>query len=99
MPSLDGRNPKTVRSRPDPGASLQKGPLVRSRWRATAPACRPATYEIVCYAMPPILRAPSPAKSSPRPKVRDLERTRREILDVAFAAIYAHGFQGVSVDD
>jgi TetR/AcrR family transcriptional regulator, transcriptional repressor for nem operon len=32
-------------------------------------------------------------------KPRDVERTRNEILDAAFAEIYRHGFQGVSVDD
>jgi len=30
---------------------------------------------------------------------RDLERTRQEILGVAFREVFAHGFQGVSVDD
>jgi TetR/AcrR family transcriptional regulator, transcriptional repressor for nem operon len=34
-----------------------------------------------------------------RPKSRDLERTRTEILDAAFVEILRHGFQGVSVDD
>lgn len=34
-----------------------------------------------------------------RSKPRDLERTRQEILGAAFAEIYRHGFQGVSVDD
>jgi TetR/AcrR family transcriptional repressor of nem operon len=34
-----------------------------------------------------------------RPRSRDLERTRQEILDAAFAEICLHGFQGVSVDD
>lgn len=32
-------------------------------------------------------------------KTRDLERSRKEILDAAFKEIYARGFQGVSVDD
>lgn len=32
-------------------------------------------------------------------KTRDLERSRKEILDVAFMEVYRHGFQGVSVDD
>ncbi len=32
-------------------------------------------------------------------KTRDLERTRKEILDVAFFEVFVHGFQGVSVDD
>jgi TetR/AcrR family transcriptional regulator, transcriptional repressor for nem operon len=39
-------------------------------------------------------------KSKPlRRKSRDLERTRQEILEVAFLEVYSHGFQGVSVDD
>jgi AcrR family transcriptional regulator len=32
-------------------------------------------------------------------KKRDLDRTRREILDAAFFEVFSHGFQGVSVDD
>ncbi len=32
-------------------------------------------------------------------KGRDLEKTRKEILDVAFMEVFSHGFQGVSVDD
>ena len=32
-------------------------------------------------------------------KSRDLEKTRKEILDVAFMEVFIHGFQGVSVDD
>lgn len=32
-------------------------------------------------------------------KPRNLEKSRREILDAAFLEIYQHGFQGVSVDD
>jgi TetR/AcrR family transcriptional regulator, transcriptional repressor for nem operon len=32
-------------------------------------------------------------------KTRDLEKTRREILDVAFLEVFTRGFQGVSVDD
>jgi TetR/AcrR family transcriptional repressor of nem operon len=32
-------------------------------------------------------------------KHRDYERTRQEILDVAFTEVLAHGYQGVSVDD
>lgn len=32
-------------------------------------------------------------------KTRDLERSRKEILEAAFKEIYARGFQGVSVDD
>ena len=34
-----------------------------------------------------------------RPRSRDLERTRTEILDAAFVEILRRGFQGVSVDD
>lgn len=30
---------------------------------------------------------------------RDLEKTRKEILEVAFMEVYSRGFQGVSVDD
>ncbi|HEX3868023.1 MAG TPA: TetR/AcrR family transcriptional regulator, partial [Gemmatimonadaceae bacterium] len=36
---------------------------------------------------------------TPRRKPRDLERTRKEILDVAFIEVYHRGFQGVSIDD
>lgn len=32
-------------------------------------------------------------------KTRNLHRTRKEILSVAFIEIFRHGFQGVSVDD
>tara|TARA_B110001454_G_scaffold16145_1_gene14543 strand:- start:36742 stop:37344 length:603 start_codon:yes stop_codon:yes gene_type:complete len=32
-------------------------------------------------------------------KSRDLEKTRKEILDVAFMEVFSRGFQGVSVDD
>lgn len=38
-------------------------------------------------------------KKTRKTKTRDLERTRKQILDVAFLEIYRHGFQGVSVDD
>jgi AcrR family transcriptional regulator len=40
--------------------------------------------------------------SSKRPaakKTRDLERSRKEILDAAFFEVFSHGFQGVSIDD
>lgn len=37
-------------------------------------------------------------RKRPPTKQRDLERTRKEILDVAFWEIYRNGFQGVSVD-
>jgi AcrR family transcriptional regulator len=36
---------------------------------------------------------------NPGKKLRDFERSRREILEVAFAEVFARGFQGVSVDD
>lgn len=32
-------------------------------------------------------------------KLRNLEQSRKEILDVAFIEVFHHGFQGVSVDD
>ena len=32
-------------------------------------------------------------------KKRDLEKSRKEILNVAFFEVFTHGFQGVSVDD
>src|SRR5579859_1535753 len=32
-------------------------------------------------------------------KIRDLERTRAEILEAAFPLVLEHGFQGVSIDD
>lgn len=32
-------------------------------------------------------------------RTRDLDRTRKEILDVAFMEVFSRGFQGVSVDD
>ncbi|MDQ2890314.1 MAG: TetR/AcrR family transcriptional regulator [Gemmatimonadota bacterium] len=42
----------------------------------------------------------SVAKKAPRAgKVRNLEQSRKEILDVAFVEVFHHGFQGVSVDD
>lgn len=37
-------------------------------------------------------------RRSPK-KSRDLERSRKEILDVAFMEVFTHGFQGVSIDD
>jgi AcrR family transcriptional regulator len=39
------------------------------------------------------------SKTSVVKKTRDLERSRKEILEVAFREVYAHGFQGVSVDE
>lgn len=36
---------------------------------------------------------------TPVKRTRDLERSRKEILEVAFMEIFARGFQGVSVDD
>ena len=38
-------------------------------------------------------------KASRGGKVRNLEQSRKEILDVAFTEVFHHGFQGVSVDD
>jgi TetR/AcrR family transcriptional regulator, transcriptional repressor for nem operon len=38
-------------------------------------------------------------KTSSGGKVRNLEQSRKEILDVAFMEVLRHGFQGVSVDD
>lgn len=38
-------------------------------------------------------------KRRARPKTRDLIRTRKEILDVAFIEVFTNGFQGVSIDD
>lgn len=32
-------------------------------------------------------------------KTRDLEKSRKEILGIAFMEVFIHGFQGVSVDD
>ncbi len=32
-------------------------------------------------------------------KTRDLDKTRKEILNTAFLEVYKHGFQGVSVDE
>lgn len=37
--------------------------------------------------------------TKPIKKTRDLEKSRKEILEVAFAEVFQHGFQGVSVDD
>ncbi|MFL5814083.1 MAG: TetR/AcrR family transcriptional regulator [Bdellovibrionia bacterium] len=39
------------------------------------------------------------ASRAPVKKQRDFERSRREILDVAFMEVFTRGFQGVSVDD
>jgi AcrR family transcriptional regulator len=35
----------------------------------------------------------------PKKKTRDLEKSRKEILEVAFKEVFTKGFQGVSVDD
>lgn len=40
----------------------------------------------------------SERKKAPK-KTRNLEESRKEILDAAFWEIFTHGFQGVSVDD
>ncbi len=37
-------------------------------------------------------------RRSPK-KTRDLERSRKEILDVAFMQVFTRGFQGASIDD
>jgi AcrR family transcriptional regulator len=37
--------------------------------------------------------------AKPVKKTRDLERSRKEILEAAFPLVFARGFQGVSVDD
>lgn len=47
----------------------------------------------------PYFSPPSVTTQASRPRARDLERTRQEILDAAFVEINRHGFQGVSVDD
>lgn len=39
------------------------------------------------------------AKRKSAKTTRDLERTRKEILDAAFMEVFAKGFQGVSIDD
>ncbi len=39
------------------------------------------------------------AKPGNSKKVRDLERSRKEILDAAFIEVFKRGFQGVSVDE
>lgn len=38
-------------------------------------------------------------KAAPPKKTRDLEKSRKEILEVAFIEVFSRGFQGVSVDD
>ena len=40
-----------------------------------------------------------PVKAKKAPRTRDLEKTRRDILDAAFMEVFTRGFQGVSVDD
>lgn len=47
----------------------------------------------------PVSPSPAVPTLSPRPKSRDLAKSRQEILDAAFVEVHAHGFQGVSVDD
>lgn len=39
------------------------------------------------------------SKTSAPKKTRNLEKSRKEILGVAFGEIFRHGFQGVSIDD
>ncbi len=38
-------------------------------------------------------------RQAPAKKQRDFQRSRQEILQVAFLEVFSHGFQGVSVDD
>ena len=38
-------------------------------------------------------------KKTPVKKTRDLEKSRKEILEIAFMEVFTRGFQGVSVDD
>lgn len=38
-------------------------------------------------------------RASPQKKTRNLQQSRKEILDAAFIEVLHHGFQGVSVDD
>jgi TetR/AcrR family transcriptional regulator, transcriptional repressor for nem operon len=61
-------------------------------------ACADITYQVVCYDKPRTDRPPLASASHAR-KPRNLEKSRREILDAAFLEVYQHGFQGVSVDD
>jgi TetR/AcrR family transcriptional repressor of nem operon len=44
-------------------------------------------------------RSKPSTRKPPSRKPRDLEKTRKEILDAAFVEVYRHGFQGVSIDD
>ena len=37
--------------------------------------------------------------ANPQKKTRNLEKSRKEILEVAFIEVFSRGFQGVSVDD
>lgn len=39
------------------------------------------------------------ATKAPKKQTRDLEKSRKEILDVAFMEVFSRGFQGVSIDD
>lgn len=38
-------------------------------------------------------------QASNRKKTRNLEKSRKEILEVAFFEVFQHGFQGISIDD
>jgi TetR/AcrR family transcriptional regulator, transcriptional repressor for nem operon len=38
-------------------------------------------------------------RSAPIKKTRDLEKSRKEILNAAFLEVFSRGFQGVSIDD
>ncbi|MBX2995308.1 MAG: TetR/AcrR family transcriptional regulator [Bdellovibrionaceae bacterium] len=39
------------------------------------------------------------AKATPKKRTRNLEQTRKTILDVAFFEVFSRSFQGVSIDD
>lgn len=45
------------------------------------------------------MKSKKPATKAPKKQTRDLEKSRKEILDVAFMEVFSRGFQGVSVDD
>lgn len=50
-----------------------------------------------------LMKKKAPPKKAQKPqaikKTRDLEKSRKEILEVAFIEVFSRGFQGVSVDD
>ncbi|AZZ35484.1 TetR/AcrR family transcriptional regulator [Bdellovibrio sp. qaytius] len=45
------------------------------------------------------VKSNKPASKAPKKQTRDLEKSRKEILDVAFMEVFTRGFQGVSIDD